>query len=94
MRQLYVKRLHPRQLELHICGNIWSNNSFVNQAEMPLPLGSGHPELSAAHFCVGADSPRLVLEEFGLEEVKSATIPGGTLTPVEASAFPSPRRED
>jgi hypothetical protein len=47
---LYVKRLQPLQLALHICGNISSNISLVNQAEMPLPLGSGHPEFSAAHL--------------------------------------------
>jgi len=52
MRQLYVKRLQPLQFALHICGNISSNNSRVNQDEIPSPRGSGHPEFSAAHFVV------------------------------------------
>jgi hypothetical protein len=45
--------LQPLQLSLHICGNISSNIALVNQAEMPLPLGSGHPEFSAAHLVAG-----------------------------------------
>jgi len=52
MRQLYVKRSQPLQFALHICGNISSNNSRVNQDEIPSPRGSGHPEFSAAHFVV------------------------------------------
>jgi hypothetical protein len=50
MRQLYVKRLQPLQLALHIWGNISSNTCLVNHEEMPLPSGSGHPELAALHF--------------------------------------------